>query len=105
MVGRRVCLAAQYRSGFEGLAASPGGERLYALLEKPLFGAGGKPEGRFLRLLEFDAERRNWTGRHWRYALEAGATAIGDFNLIDERRALVSEPTTTSSSCCGCPGC
>jgi hypothetical protein len=77
--------------GFEGLAASRDGKRLYALLEKPLFGAGGKPEGRFLRLLEFDAERRNWTGRHWRYALEAGATAIGDFNMIDERRALVIE--------------
>lgn len=77
--------------GFEGLAASPDGERLYALLEKPLFGADGKPEGRFLRLLEFDAKRRDWTGRHWRYALDPGATAIGDFNLIDERRALVIE--------------
>ncbi len=77
--------------GFEGLAASRDGKHLYALLERPLFGAGGKTEGRFLRLLEFDAERRNWTGRHWRYALEAGATAIGDFNLIDERRALVIE--------------
>jgi hypothetical protein len=26
-----------------------------------------------------------------RYALDEGATAIGDFNLIDERRALVIE--------------
>jgi len=77
--------------GFEGLATAPGGERLYALLEKPLFGADGKPEGRFLRLLEFDAKRRDWTGRHWRYALDAGATAIGDFNMIDRRRALVIE--------------
>ncbi len=77
--------------GYEGMAASPDGKRLYAMLEKPLLLDDGKNEGRFLRVLEFDTDKRDWTGRTMRYALEEGATAIGDFNMIDERRALVIE--------------
>lgn len=77
--------------GYEGMAASLDGKRLYAMLEKPLLLEDGKNEGRFLRVLEFDTEKRDWTGRTMRHALDEGATAIGDFNLIDERRALVIE--------------
>jgi hypothetical protein len=81
--------------GYEGMALSPDGGTLYALLEKPLLGADGKPETadgrRFLRILEFSVGRRAWTGREFRFALEDGATAIGDFNMIDARRALVIE--------------
>jgi hypothetical protein len=32
-----------------------------------------------------------WTGRHWKYVLSPGATAIGDFNMIDANTALVIE--------------
>jgi hypothetical protein len=32
-----------------------------------------------------------WTGRELRFALDEGATAIGDFNMIDARRALIIE--------------
>jgi hypothetical protein len=77
--------------GYEGMAASPDGKRLYAMLEKPLLAEDGKPEGRFVRVIEFDTERRDWTGRSMRYVLDEGATSIGDFNMIDERRALVIE--------------
>jgi hypothetical protein len=82
--------------GFEGMAASPDGRFLYAMLEKPLFAAGTANaethNGRqFLRVLEFDTQAARWTGREFRYPLEQGATAIGDFNMIDERRALVIE--------------
>lgn len=78
--------------GYEGLAASPDGSRLYAMLERPIFAANGaEPEGRFIRVLEFDTARAAWTGRVLRYRLEEGATAIGDFNMIDDRRALVIE--------------
>jgi hypothetical protein len=78
--------------GYEGMAASPDGSRLYALLEQPLFRAGtDQPEGQFLRILELDTARAAWTGRTMRYRLESGATAIGDFNMIDDRRALVIE--------------
>jgi hypothetical protein len=78
--------------GYEGLAQSPDGSRLHAMLEQPLFRAGtDQPEGRFLRILELDTARAAWTGRVLRYRLEDGATAIGDFNMIDDRRALVIE--------------
>jgi hypothetical protein len=55
--------------GHEVMAASPDGRRLYAMLEKPLPLDYGKPEGRFLRVLELDTEKKDWTGRALRYPL------------------------------------
>ena len=81
----------QRSGGYEGMAMLPDGSRLWALLEKPVLGANGQPEGEFLRLIEFDTAKAEWTGRSLKYRLEPGATAIGDFNFIDERRALVIE--------------
>jgi len=77
--------------GFEGLAATPDGTRLWAMLEKPILNAEGRPEGNLLRVLEFDTQAARWTGRSVKYALEQGATAIRDFNMIDATRALVIE--------------
>jgi hypothetical protein len=78
--------------GYEGMALTPDGRTIWALMEQPLFAPNSnQPEGPFLRLLEFDVARMDWTGRTLRYRLEPGATAIGDFNFIDERRALVIE--------------
>lgn len=81
----------QRSGGYEGMAMLPDGSRLWALLEKPVLADGGKPEGAFLRMIELDAQKGSWTGRSLKYRLEPGATAIGDFNFIDERRALVIE--------------
>jgi len=78
-------------SGYEGMAVTPDGTRLWAMLEKPILNAEGRAEGTFLRVLEFDTQAGRWTGRSVNYALEQGATAIGDFNMIDDRRALVIE--------------
>jgi hypothetical protein len=86
-----VVFESQRSGGYEGMAASPDGSRLYALLEKPLFTAQGQPEGRFLRILELDTARGAWTGRNLRFQFAEGATSIGDFNMIDDRRALVIE--------------
>ena len=78
--------------GYEGMALTPDGQTLWALLEQPLFAANSdQSEGQFLRILEFSVPRMEWTGRTLRYRLEAGATAIGDFNFIDATRALVIE--------------
>jgi hypothetical protein len=83
--------------GFEGMAASPDGSRLYALLEGPLWDEASKAYeavdgGRhYLRVLEFDVQAGRWTGRHWKYVLEADYHAIGDFNLIDATTGLVIE--------------
>lgn len=78
--------------GFEGMALTPDNRTIWAMMEQPLFAPNSaEMEGRFLRVLEFDVGRMEWTGRQVRYRLEPGATAIGDFNFIDERRALVIE--------------
>jgi hypothetical protein len=79
-------------AGYEGMALTPDGTRAWAMLERPLFAAGtNQPEGPFLRVLEFNVGEMAWTGRAVRYRLEPGATAIGDFNMVDATRALVIE--------------
>ncbi len=78
--------------GYEGMAMTPNGQTLWGLLEQPLFAPNSdQAEGQFLRILEFSVAQGAFTGRSLRYRLEAGATAIGDFNMIDDRRALVIE--------------
>ncbi|TDF65274.1 esterase-like activity of phytase family protein [Cupriavidus sp. L7L] len=82
--------------GFEGMASSPDGSKLYALLEGALWNEdarayeseGGKP---YLRVLEFDVKQQAWTGRHWKYVLEGASHAIGDFNMIDASHGLIIE--------------
>ena len=75
--------------GFEGMALRDG--MLWAMFEQPLLDDSGAPEGAFLRAIEFDPEARAWTGGGFRFPLTEGAAAIGDFNMIDDNRALVIE--------------
>ena len=77
--------------GYEGLALQPGTGLLWGMLEKPILNEAGEPEGDFLRVLGFDPAKGEWTGAEFKFALAEGATAIGDFNFIDETRALVIE--------------
>jgi hypothetical protein len=82
--------------GFEGMAASPDGKFLYPLLEGPLLvETTGEPEAkdgkRFLRILEFDVAKGEFTGKSFKYPLEAPNNAIGDFNLIDATSGLIIE--------------
>ncbi|MBL8387978.1 MAG: esterase-like activity of phytase family protein [Hydrogenophaga sp.] len=82
--------------GYEGLASSPDGSKLYALLEGALWDEAAKaPETldgkQFLRVLEFDVKTEQWTGRHWKYLLEANHHAIGDFNMISATEGLIIE--------------
>ena len=77
--------------GFEGMASTPDGTRIWAMLEKPVLGTNGQPEGRFLHVLEFDPAAARWTGTSVKYALEEGAVSIGDLNMVDASRALVIE--------------
>jgi hypothetical protein len=83
--------------GFEGMAKSPDGRFLYALLEGSVWDAdkkdwektvGGKE---YLRILEFDVQGEKWTGRHWQYVLEQNGLAIGDFNMIDATTGMIIE--------------
>ena len=80
--------------GYEGLAASRDGRFLYGLLEGPLWDDKDweKQDGKeYLRILEFDVAAERWTGRHWKYPLEANGHAIGDFNMIDATTGLIIE--------------
>ena len=82
--------------GFEGMASSKDGSKLYALLEGPVWNAEAKDYERIagkeaLRVLEFDVAAAKWTGRSWMYPLEANGNAIGDFNMVDENTGLIIE--------------
>ncbi|HEX2012058.1 MAG TPA: esterase-like activity of phytase family protein, partial [Roseateles sp.] len=83
--------------GYEGMAASPDGRFLYPLLEGPLWIDGEKKwetlaDGReFLRVLEFDVAKGEWTGRSWKYPLELKGNNIGDFNMVDAETGLIVE--------------
>ncbi|MHB2264181.1 esterase-like activity of phytase family protein [Aliihoeflea sp. PC F10.4] len=81
----------QRSGGYEGMALQPGADLLWGMLEKPLLGEDGQPEGDFLRVMTFDTQAADWTGDSYRFRLAEGATAIGDFNFIDDTRALVVE--------------
>lgn len=81
----------QRSGGYEGMALQPGTGLLWTMFEKPLLGEDGKPEGTYLRALAFDPAKGEWTGAGFKFALAEGATAIGDFNFIDDTRALVIE--------------
>ncbi|WP_026612592.1 esterase-like activity of phytase family protein [Ensifer aridi] len=81
--------------GYEGLALSKDGTKLYGLLEGPIWTdnetveqADGRPA---LRIIELDVASKAWTGRSWLYPLAEGGEAIGDFNMLDEKTALVIE--------------
>lgn len=81
--------------GYEGLAMSKDGSKLYGLLEGPLYledGSVEKADGlTALRIIELDVASKAWTGRSWLYPLSEGGEAIGDFNMIDDTTALVIE--------------
>lgn len=81
----------QRSGGYEGMALQPGTNLIWAMLEKPLLVEGGDTEGDFLRVMTFDPKAGDWTGDSYRFRLSEGAKAIGDFNFIDDTRALVIE--------------
>jgi len=55
-----------------------------------------RPTGKtYLRILEFDVAREEFTGKSWKYALEAPGNAIGDFNMIDATSDLIVERDDT----------
>ena len=94
--GGTVNFEVKRSKGFEGMAASKDGSKLYALLEGPVWNAEAKDYERVggkeaLRVLEFDVAAEKWTGRSWMYPLEANGHAIGDFNMVDDTTGLIIE--------------
>ena len=94
--GGAVDFQVRRSKGFEGMAVSKDGSKLYALLEgalwNPATNANESLDGKdYLRVLEFDVKSESWTGRHWKYLLEGNSHAIGDFNMIDGTTGLIIE--------------
>ena len=81
--------------GFEGLAMSKDGSKLYGLLEGAIYKDDGTVETvdghTAIRVIEFDVASKKWTGRSWLYPFEDKGASIGDFNMLDETTALVIE--------------
>ena len=82
--------------GYEGMAASTDGNMLYPLFEGALWDEATKSyenvDGKqYLRIVEFDVKANKWTGRHWKYVMEANHHAIGDFNMMDANTGLIIE--------------
>ena len=77
--------------GFEGMAISPDGKRLYPMLEGEVEGAAPG-----LNIYTFDIENRKFLNNHankpsFRYRLDEGSTAIGDFTMFSATGGLVIE--------------
>ncbi|OWV76001.1 glycerophosphodiester phosphodiesterase [Rhizobium sp. R634] len=81
--------------GFEGLAMSKDGSKLYGLLEGAIYKDDGEMESvdghTAIRVIEFDVAAKKWTGRSWLYPFEDKGLSIGDFNMLDDTTALVIE--------------
>ncbi|WP_353242034.1 esterase-like activity of phytase family protein [Providencia sp.] len=92
----KVAFQVNRSKGFEGMASSPDGSKLYPMLEGAIWvdekqdyeNLDGK---RAARILEFDVKKQDWTGRSWLYVFEDNQNAIGDFNLIDDTHGLIIE--------------
>jgi hypothetical protein len=97
--------------GFEPMGVSPDGKTLYPALEGPLWNAEANgfenKNGRlYTRVLEFDVEKRAYTGRSWKYLLEDNANVVADMAMIDAGSALVIErdDTTEGAKSQACKG-
>lgn len=89
---RSTALANAFRAkrsgGFEGMAISTDGAKLYPLLELALTGAA---DDKTLLLHEFDLAAKKYNGAAYKYRLEANGTNIGDFVMINRDEGIVIE--------------
>jgi hypothetical protein len=73
--------------GFESLATSPDGRRLYPLLEGTV---AGDPPGT-LRMYEFDVTSGRFADRRWTYRMADPTHSVADAVSVDANRFLVIE--------------
>src|SRR5688572_28941371 len=74
--------------GFEGMALSQNGKRLYPMLEGALI---ADPDQRRLFIHEFDIRAGAYSGRRWAYRLESATHAIGELTAVSDRLFIVIE--------------
>ena len=101
--GKLLAFQAKRSKGFEGMAASPDGSKLYPLLEGALWDADKaqyeQHDGKSaLRIFEFDVKDEKYTGKTWLYPMEDAKHSIGDFNMIDGTYGLIIERDETEGT-------
>jgi hypothetical protein len=74
--------------GWEALAASSDGQRLYAIPEAYV---NADADHTLRHVYEFDTTRKRWTGRQWTFHAAADNLQIGDAQVIPGRRILFIE--------------
>ncbi|MBC8024574.1 MAG: esterase-like activity of phytase family protein [Steroidobacteraceae bacterium] len=74
--------------GFEGMALSRSGNKLYTLLEKAINGDSLRTR---LVISEFSLKSRAYTGKTFAYILDAPTNAIGDFTALSDREFVIIE--------------
>ncbi len=84
----------QASGGFEGMAISKDGKRLYPMIEKAL--VGGDAATRVI--YEFDIASRRYTGVKHLYKMEQNGTSVTDFVLFDDTHGLVLERDNTQGT-------
>ncbi|GEO96854.1 hypothetical protein KTU01_29770 [Kocuria turfanensis] len=84
--GERPDLGAS--KGFEAMAASKDGRHLYPVLEGAVV---GDDDQRRRWIFEFDAERREYTGRTWAYETDTDANLVGDAFMTKKNRLIILE--------------
>lgn len=74
-------------AGFEGLAVSPNGEKLYPILQSTIKGDVKKT----LRIYEFDTVSGKYTDHFYRYQLDDLGRNVNDFIAVNDHEFLVLE--------------
>jgi hypothetical protein len=76
--------------GFEGMALTPDGKRLYPVIEGAL---RDDPDPRRRVVHEFDMRRRAYTGRTWQYRVDPAFpdALVADFTAVDQHRFVLIE--------------
>src|SRR5262245_8762067 len=74
--------------GFEGMALSADGKKLYPMLEGALT---TDPDQSRLIINEFDLKSEEFTGQRWYYRLDSPGNSIGDMTAINSHQFLIIE--------------
>ncbi|WP_108867229.1 esterase-like activity of phytase family protein [Aquimarina aquimarini] len=73
--------------GFEGMAITPSKNKLFPILEKPLYNSKKND----VLIHEFDLATHSYTGKRYTYPLHEKTEAIGDFIMFNSKRGLIIE--------------
>jgi hypothetical protein len=96
--------------GFEPMAKSMDGSKLYPMFEWPLWDPQTKAQETYngksvTRILELDVASQKYTGKEWKYVMEEAGNVVSDFQMLDTNTGLVIErDDNTEGATPACPG-